>query len=86
MVNMEVWQKITIWRKAVLKNTVSEEEVIDALNSGDPYTDVLWTNEWVIDDYFDIETEEQIGIDENDGQSTIELINDNGDIIWQNGV
>ena len=82
---MRITQKVTVWREIEISDEVSEEELIDTLRSNDPYTNILWENGWVSNSEFMLDTEEDVGIDENVGFSTIELYNDNNEIIWQNG-
>ena len=72
---MEIHYKTTMWCKIILdENKISKEEVLRRLNEGQFPSEIGFdddiNSEWMIID----ETEEFITPVENDGQSTIELM------------
>lgn len=85
---MYVDVKVTIWQRIYLmeNETVTEQEVIEMLKENDPYMGCLWE-----DIRFDPrkesidETEEHITVKDNGGCSTVELYDDFGKLIWENG-
>ena len=85
---MHVDVKITMWMRVELPEDMSKEEAIDILEKTGS-VDEFFDNEELYPDfqfeYVDIEnTEEDMSVEENDGQSTLELYEDE-ELIWQNG-
>ena len=92
---MELQYKCTTWCSLIIPDDVKKEDIIKVLNEGMLPQEIAYNNvipnmnnvEWkVIDD-----TEEFLSVEENDGQSTIELMEfqkDNGCTkqvcIWDN--
>jgi len=86
---MYVDVKVTVWQRIQLNEdkNVSAEEVIEILKEDDPSE--LWNDEKerFLPDYENlIDTEEYMSIDDNDGCSTIELYDDEDNLLWENGV
>ena len=86
---MELHYKCTMWCKLKFADNTSKENLIKKLNEGHlpielQYDDIkneLINAEWSIMD----DTEEYISVNENDGQSTIELYNNITEgPIWDN--
>ena len=87
---MEIHYKTTMWCKIILDETkISKEEVLQKLNEGQLPSEIGFdddiNSEWMIID----DTEEFITPAENDGESTIELMEyQNGKLglqcIWDN--
>lgn len=87
---MEIHYKCTTWCKIILPEDVSKEEILQKLNDGILPLEIAYDNpsmnvEWEIIN----ETEEFMTVEENDGQSTIELMDSKeGNIglecIWDN--
>lgn len=84
---MELHYKCTIWCKLKFNEDVNPKDIIEKLEKGYlpleiGYDDIIpeaSNTEWeVIDD-----TEEFMSVEENDGQSTIELMEE-GEVLWDN--
>lgn len=72
---MEIHYKCTAWCKIILPEDVNKEEILQKLNKGILPLEIAYDNldmnvEWEIIN----ETEEFMSAEENDGQSTIELM------------
>lgn len=84
---MHIDVKVTMWQRIQLNENegVSLEEVIELLEKFGPSE--LWNDEKerFLPDYENMtDTEEYISVEENQGCSTMELYNDNGDLLWEN--
>ena len=84
---MYVDVKVTVWQRIQLNEDegVSLEEVIDLLEKFGPSE--LWDDEKerFSPDYENLtETEEYISVEENQGCSTMELYNDDDELLWEN--
>lgn len=83
---MKLQVKVTVWQEIELneKEGVSQEEVIDLLKTFGPSQ--LWDDE---QERFApewknlVETEEYISVEENGGCSTMELYDDNHNLLWE---
>jgi hypothetical protein len=87
---MEFEFKITTWER-VNVSPKDEEKVLQAIKDGkitssQDIFDLLETSDIELTCNTIDETEEQMSPEENDGQNTIEVRNDDGDVIWGNGV
>lgn len=78
-VKMSIWQRIDI----IDKGNLTKEEVINVLkNKGTSY---LWDLPDVQIDLEELtDTEEYLTPEDNGGESTVELYEDNGTLIWEN--
>lgn len=79
---MEVRFKVTIWEI----HQVSDDEIVKKVKEG-----VIETSNDLCDEYgsnweHDLETSEDMKPLENNGFPTIEIIDDNNDVVWQNGL
>ena len=83
--------KITTWERVEVP-THLEDLVCDAIKKGvvdssNSLHDFLSENGHDVDTEYSIiqEVEEQMSVEENGGSSTIEVLGDDGNNIWQNG-
>ena len=88
---MEVHFKITTWEKVIIPEG-KENKVLELINNGEIETseDIFLHidsdgYEGVIHEIID-ETEIQLTLEENEGFSTIKVLNDDDEIIYQNGL
>jgi len=87
---MEFEFKVTTWER-VNVSPENEEKVLQAIKDGkitssQEVFDLLETSDIELTCNTIDETEEQMSPNENDGQNTIEVRNDDGNVIWGNGV
>jgi len=87
---MEFEFKVTTWER-VNVSPENEEKVLQAIKDGKITSsqgvfDLLETSDIELTCNTIDETEEQMSPNENDGQNTIEVRNDDGNVIWGNGV
>jgi len=76
---LQVDIKCTVWVRATLSNEVTKEEVIGLVKGGDPFDTLPWADWETL-----VETNEFMEVNENNGQPTIEIMEKNGDTIWDN--
>ena len=86
---MKACVKVTVWKEVELPEDLSEKEAIDILKRDNSvngfFDDEFYERYKYILEYNDIpETEEDMTIEENNDQATLELRNDDGDVIWDN--
>jgi hypothetical protein len=82
---MHVDVKVEVWQRIFLPDDTSPEEIIELLEVHSP------SELWDIGEYdpsFEtlIETEEYMTPEENGGQSTIEVYNNEGQLVWDNSI
>ena len=84
---MKVDFKITIWERVRVPDNLSEE-VLSKLKSGEISSseDLYNFLEDGFESEFLLETGEQLLITENDGQATIEVVDEKRNIIFNNGI
>ena len=85
---MELHYKVECWRKMYLPDFLSPEEVVEIVtrnheSANGIFIDIEAVNFDPCDQMID-ETEEQLSIEENNNQSTIEIVDDDGKVIWNN--
>jgi len=79
--------KVTCWEKVQISDIADGEKLLDLIledkitSSNDIYDHLPNIN---LSYEFQVETEEQMTIEENDGQSTMEVYNDDGTLIYDN--
>jgi hypothetical protein len=87
---MEIDYKVTTWCKLRFDGDIKKEDIIKKLEEGYLPLDIGYNGiipglencEWeAIND-----TEDYLPPEKNDGYSTIELIDEDGDIIWDNSI
>lgn len=76
--------KVTCWKRVKITQDSNIDKIIEDLKKNDPY-DALERNDAVIEDSFLYETETYIHPVDNDDQSTVEIYNEVGQLIYQNG-
>ena len=84
---MYVDVKVTVWQRIKLNEDedVSAEDVIEMLKLHEPYMDFLWDEKKFSIDWDTItDTEEYLPAEENGGQSTVELYDNDGKLLWNN--
>ena len=79
--------KITTWERIRIKDESLKDEIVAALKSGEITS---------ADDVFELDNdaykedlyyvEEQMTVEDNDGFSTIEAYDEEGDLLYQNGI
>lgn len=82
---IKVSQKETVWydTEYYIPDTMTDEEFLKiALSEQFGINDL---DQFDRDGEYNLETGEMMNPEENDGQSTIEIWNDKGEIIYQNG-
>ena len=72
--NMEIHYKSTVWNKITIPDEIDKEDIIKQLNEGILPTELDLDNNFDSEYEVIYETEEFITPEENDGQSTIELM------------
>ena len=87
---MHIDQKVTIWTRIKFHGNEDEQEdvkntILEKLNSGATVNDIL-DNDEVGDIEFETlyETSEDLTIEQNEGNATIEFYNDEGELIFDN--
>lgn len=78
--------KVTVWQRVKLNEdeNVTKEKVIEAIKMNG--ASILFEMDGTDPDWeVLVETEEYITPEENGGCSTIELYDDNGKLLWENG-
>ena len=76
--------KVTVWQRIQIDEEVMpKERVLEILKDGTA-TD-LWTNDHEPDWETLVDTETEMCVEDNDGFSTLELYDDDKNIIWENG-
>ena len=89
---MEVHIKTTVWTRLIYPDEVKSEDIIKEIESGTPPFDLVGIEHIPGSEsaYYETiyDTEEYITPEENDGQSTIEVVeylaNGNMKVIWDN--
>jgi hypothetical protein len=77
--------KITTWERVTVPE-VHEEKILEGIKKGEITSANDIFNILNEADYTIIpEVEEQMTVEENGGSSTIEVMNDDGDLVWGNG-
>lgn len=75
---LTVDSKVIVWRRDVVAiEAESLEEAIELASDGD-YNDILESG-------YLSETEEYLSPDDSDGSTTIEVMDEHGNTIWENG-
>lgn len=75
--------KVTTWQRVQIDSDATEQKVIDIIKEGTHFD--LWDNELATDYENLVSTEQEVKVEENDGFSTMELYNEEGEMIWENG-
>lgn len=77
---MELHYKVTTWNKLIIEGNFTKEEIIEKLEQGCMPLEIGYEKILPGVEYCDfeniLETEEYVTLEENDGQSTIELMDD----------
>lgn len=87
---MYVDVKVTMWKRVELPDEMPIEEAVAILEGPDPINSFFDSELWekypdFSFDYEEVEnTEEDMTIEENDNQSTLELKDDDGKTLWEN--
>lgn len=76
-------EKITVWIRNFYDDSYSKEQILESLK--DDYD--LLNNNAIYPDRVEIleETTETLSLEDNKGESTLELYHNNGKISWENG-
>ena len=77
--------KVTIWDRMVFE---SEEQMLEAkamLESGELKTGMDVSDHFNLSAELMIDTQEEIYVEENNGLSTLEIFNEQGNVVWHNG-
>ena len=77
--------KLTIWDRMVFE---SEEQMLQAkamLESGELKSGLDVSDHFDLSDELMLDTQEEIYVEENNGLATLEIFNEEGDIVWHNG-
>lgn len=78
--------KAEIWVQIDIDSDTDLSEIVEKIkNNTNPYDAVSEVENSVPNTEFLLETEEYLSIEYNDGQSTIELYDNDGNLIYQNG-
>jgi hypothetical protein len=77
--------KVEVWQRIFLSDDADFKEIIELLEVHTPSE--LW-NVGKYDPSFEtlLDTEEYISPEENGGQSTIEIYNNDGQLVWDNSI
>ena len=77
--------KLTIWDRMVFE---SEEQMLQAkamLQSGELKTGLEVSDHFMLSSEIQLDTQEELYVEENNGLCTLEIINEEGDTVWHNG-
>jgi len=76
--------KVTSWERVWLKDTdeTTVDSIIAEIKEGLPFEEIPWDNIYNQDV---ICGPDQMHTSENDGQSTVEMYDENGKLVWLNG-
>jgi hypothetical protein len=77
--------KVTIWDRMVFE---SEEQMLQAkamLESGELKTGMDVSDHFNLSAELMIDTQEEMYVEENNGYATLEIFNEEGDTVWDNG-
>ena len=75
--------KVTAWQRIKLDDDATKEQVINHLKENSHFS--LFDDEIAYDYETLTDTEEQVTIEDNKGFSTLELYNEDGELLWANG-
>lgn len=75
------WQKLTVWEKYPIEDSLLEDADFNSQEDFDIILDAVYNEEPELD----YNTFETMPLGENSGFSTIEIYNSNGDLVYQNG-
>lgn len=83
---MQIEYKITTWQKIYIQNKgeVSTDDIIKILKEGEALD--IYNLDIQCESYPILDTEEEMTVKENGGYSTIELFDDEHNLIWSNGL
>ena len=81
---MELHYKATCWVSMKFNSEITKEELIERLEAGELPLDIGNTEDFEAENL--LETEEYVTLEENDGQATIEIMDDNPKwgVVWDN--
>lgn len=83
---MELHYKCTIWNKIIISDEYSKELILEKCKQGLNPIDIGF-DEFENSEWMNIgETEEYLYPEDNEGCSTMELIDENGNTIWDNSI
>jgi len=77
--------KVTIWDRMVFE---SEEQMLQAkamLQSGELKTGLEVSDHFMLSSEIQLDTQEELYADENNGLPTLEILDEDGNTIWHNG-
>jgi len=77
--------KLTIWDRMVFE---SEEQMLQAkamLQSGELVTGLDVSDHFMLSSEIQLDTQEELYADENNGLPTLEILDEEGNTIWHNG-
>ena len=77
--------KLTIWDRMVFE---SEEQMLQAkamLESGELKTGMDVSDHFNLSSEIQLDTQEEVYVEENEGFATLEIFDEEGDTIWHNG-
>lgn len=76
--------KVEVWVRIEIDQDADLNKIVENLKTMQPYDAVYDCGElWSID--YQVESEEYLTPEENDGQNTIEIYNNDGQLIYENG-
>ena len=86
---MHVDVKVTVWKRVKLPDEMTKEEAVEILERTGSVNEFFENESKYPDfefDYDELEnTEEDMIVDENNGQSTLQLEDEDNTVLWENG-
>ena len=79
---MELHYKTTCWVSMKFNSEITKEELIERLEAGELPLDIGNTEDFEAENL--LETEEYVTLEENDGQATIEIMDNVNKCVWDN--
>ena len=77
--------KLTIWDRMEFENEEQMLHAIAMLESGELKTGMDVSDYFGLSSEIQIDTQEEVYPEENNGLSTLEIIDEEGDTVWHNG-
>jgi hypothetical protein len=77
--------KLTIWDRMVFKSEAQMLEAKALLESGELKTGLDVSDHFGLSAEIQLDTQEEVYVEENGGCATLEIFDEEGDTIWHNG-
>lgn len=77
--------KLTIWDRMVFESEAQMLEAKAMLESGELKTGLDVSDHFGLSSEIQLDTQEEMYVDENGGLATIKIIDEEGDTVWHNG-